>query len=487
MNILLNRSGGLPGGMRQGGGRRILLGVASAVLALGVPLASAQTSEPAVVQAQGGARSDLAIEADVLHGIASKPSLQGQGIAASTEDGTVTLTGSVDDAGAREQAQQTAASVPGVRAVVNHLQVGGQAGHAAAPKAGAPPPPSNAPAPGPQGRQDAASGAAPPYTQDQQPTAGSVGNWGPAGPPPDAQNGRIPPPAALPSGGQADEQPSAAPPAYPSPASPPQSSAGGPGPRVGYPRQQTPDAGGYPPAYPSSRPPMSAGSAAYGAHGPSEPERPEVARGPVTLPPGTLLAVRTSEPLDTRKLQSGDYFQVIAAQDIFSGEALAVPRGAVLQGRVLEVKRAGVFKGSAGLALQLTNLNLSGNAYPIATDTFVSDTRGKGGYTTANTAGAAAIGALIGAVAGGGGGAAIGAVAGGATGAGISAATPGPREVLPPETSLTFHLQAPVTLEPVSYREAQRLAASVAPPRRPYLRPRTAPYGPYPPYPPYPY
>jgi len=84
--------------------------------------------------------------------------------------------------------------------------------------------------------------------------------------------------------------------------------------------------------------------------------------------------------------------------------------------------------------------------------------------------------ALIGAVAGGGPGAAIGAVAGGAAGVGLSAAS-GPREVMPPETLLNFHLKEPLTISPISLAEVQQLQASAA--RRPVSRPR-------PPYP-YPY
>jgi hypothetical protein len=97
---------------------------------------------------------------------------------------------------------------------------------------------------------------------------------------------------------------------------------------------------------------------------------------------------------------------------------------------------------------------------------------------------------VIGAIAGGGVGAGIGAAAGGASGAALSGASRGPRLDLPAEAVLEFHLQAPLTVQPVSYDEATRLAAS-APPDRQVLRPRPAYYA-YPvrPYPygyPYPY
>jgi hypothetical protein len=55
---------------------------------------------------------------------------------------------------------------------------------------------------------------------------------------------------------------------------------------------------------------------------------------------------------------------------------------------------------------------------------------------------------------------------------------------MPPETLLTFHLKAPLTVNPVSLAEVQQLQASVTPPRPP-VRPRPPyPYGYYPPPPP---
>jgi hypothetical protein len=82
-------------------------------------------------------------------------------------------------------------------------------------------------------------------------------------------------------------------------------------------------------------------------------------------------------------------------------------------------------------------------------------------------------------------------VAGGAAGLGVSAASGNPREVMPPETLLSFHLRAPLTVNPVSYGEVQRLQASVTPPRPQMVvrrpPPPPYPYGYYPPPPPPPY
>jgi hypothetical protein len=174
------------------------------------------------------------------------------------------------------------------------------------------------------------------------------------------------------------------------------------------------------------------------------------------------------------------------ASDVFEGNVLAIPRGAVLQGTVVRVKKPGALGGSGELEMQLTTLNLGGNAYPLTSDIWSSKGPNKAGYTASNTAGGAVVGAIIGGIIGRGPGAAIGAVAGGGAGLLASAETNGPRQVLPPETLLNFHLSNAVTVQPVSWQEAQRLAQSVPQlQRRPVYYARPYPYGyPYPyPYP----
>lgn len=308
-------------------------------------------------------------------------------------------------------------------------------------------------------------------TAQQTPTPGQQGNWGPAGPPPDAQNGQVPPP----DNASQDQGPSQ----YPNQA--PDASPANPGvaPGVGY---------GPPP-----RPAYQGGqNQANGYQGQQAQAAP--LPGPVTLSQGLLLPIRTSEALDSKKLKPGDYFQGTLAQSIYVGNVMAIPRGAQVTGRVVDVKKPGDLKGGASIALQLTNLNLGGNSYALATDVFDTTSPGKGGYTAGNAVGGAALGAVIGAIAGGGPGAAIGAAAGTGVGLGASAATPGPRSVVPPESLLTFHLTTAATVQPVSSQEAYQIEASANPPDRRYP-PQPYGYGgpaagyaaPPPGYAPYPY
>jgi hypothetical protein len=429
---------------------------------------------PALYAQQSSARSDLAIQSDVLKTLSTYPDLSGEHITATATNGVVTLAGTASSSTAKSQAQVVAATVDGVQSVVNNITVAG----------GAPDNADNQPQDQQEPVQQAQSSdpnqQQAPYTPQQQPKPGTSGQWGQAGPPPDAQNGQIPTPPQdnQQAGSQGDQYPMQDPgqdEGAPPPPQQPQRPAYG-GANGQYPPQ------GYPPPPQQQYPQQGYGQQPYA--GQNHPYvAPHLSSAPLTIQPGAIFSVRTSEPLDSRRLKGGENFQVTLAQDMYQGQYLVVPRGAVLQGHVIGVKKPGALRGDAGFALQITSLTLGGQTYPISTDTFATDTRGKGGYTAANTIGGAAIGALIGAVAGGGGGAAIGAVAGGGVGLGASAASAGPRSIMPPETMLTFHLKSPLTVNPISLSEVQQLQASVAP--RPVRRPRPPyPYGYYPPPPP---
>jgi hypothetical protein len=240
---------------------------------------------------------------------------------------------------------------------------------------------------------------------------------------------------------------------------------------------------------PPPPPDQSTGQAPYAPQGGEQPgynnyPPPQPPSGPVTIPAGTLVQIRLSEPLDVAKVQDGTVFQATAASDVFEGNVLAIPRGAVLQGMVVHAKKPGALGGSGELQLQVSSVNLGGNSYPVTTDLWSNKGPNKAGYTAGNTVGGAVVGAIIGGLIGRGPGAAAGAIVGGGAGMAASAASNGPRIYLPAESLLNFHLSAAVTVQPVSWQEAQRLARN-APQlmRRPVYRG----YYPYPyPYP-YPY
>lgn len=240
-----------------------------------------------------------------------------------------------------------------------------------------------------------------------------------------------------------------------------------------------------PPPPPPDQTPARAPYQPYQGYGSTPPPS-----GPVTVPAGTLVQIRTSEPLNVTQLKEGAAFEATVASDIYQGNVLAIPRGAVLQGTVVKVKKPGALGGSGELELQLTQLDLGGKTYPLATDIWTSKEPNKAGYTASNTAAGAVMGAIIGGLVGRGPGAAVGALAGGGAGLLVSGETNGPRVVLPPEALLNFHLSNAITVQPVSWQEAQRLAQSVPRlQRRPvvyaYPYPYRYAYYPYPYYYPY--
>jgi hypothetical protein len=254
--------------------------------------------------------------------------------------------------------------------------------------------------------------------------------------------------------------------------------SGGYAPQAGAPVAEAPPA-------PEATPAVPAQSGQQYAQQQAVPEPPP--SGPVTVTQGTLLKVRSSEPLEGKKAKVGTPVEFTVVRDVYAGGVLAVPRGATIRGEVVDAKQAGVVSGSAELALRLDALELGGHEYPLDSAPFEVKSPSKTGRTVSSAIGGALFGALVGGAVGGGGGAAIGAAAGGAGGTAASAASPGPRVWIPAEALMDFHLNTPLTVTPVSHSEAMRLAQN-APPlsQRPTLYRRgyyAYPYG-YPPPPP---
>ena len=217
---------------------------------------------------------------------------------------------------------------------------------------------------------------------------------------------------------------------------------------------------------------------------PPPPARPapsyEASTAPVTIPQGTLLQVRTSEPVSSKRAEAGTAVQFTVIRDVVFGGVLAIPRGATVHGVVTETKKSGALAGSPELALQLTSLDLGGQNYPLQSDLFKVKGPNKAGQTVRNAFGTALLGALIGGVADRGTGAAIGAATGAGVGTAVTAASPGPGVWIPAEALVDFHLAAPVTVTPVSPQEAARLAQALYPVGPFRYRRRAYPYpGPY--------
>jgi hypothetical protein len=165
----------------------------------------------------------------------------------------------------------------------------------------------------------------------------------------------------------------------------------------------------------------------------------------ISIPAGTQLTIRLNDTLDTERNQVGDTFHGTLGAPIVIDSETAIPSGADVVGRVVDVKSAGRLAGNSALKLELSSLSVNGKTYNIQTNQWLREGKGEGKNTAVKAGGGAAIGAIIGGLAGGGKGAAIGAGAGAGAGTGVAATKKGEQIKLPAESTLSFLLIDPVT------------------------------------------
>jgi hypothetical protein len=162
---------------------------------------------------------------------------------------------------------------------------------------------------------------------------------------------------------------------------------------------------------------------------------------PIIVPAGTTLTVRLAQAVGSKISQTGETFSGTVASAIVIGGKTAIPAGATVTGTVVDAKPLGRFAGGASLTLRLTSINLRGTERAIQTSAVSQTEKGKGKRTAVLAGGGAAVGALIGGLAGGGKGAGIGALAGGGAGTGGAAFTGNKDIVLAAESALSFKLE----------------------------------------------
>jgi len=173
---------------------------------------------------------------------------------------------------------------------------------------------------------------------------------------------------------------------------------------------------------------------------------PPPAPAKYTIPAGTALSVRLIDPVDTSRNHVGDTFRGSLSAPIRLNGDVLVPAGSDVEGRITEISSAGKFTGHPEIALALSKLTFRGETYALQTDEYSRTESGRGKGTAETVGGGSALGAIIGALAGGGKGAAIGAVAGAGAGGVARAAEKTPKISLPSESVLSFSLQQPLTV-----------------------------------------
>jgi hypothetical protein len=168
---------------------------------------------------------------------------------------------------------------------------------------------------------------------------------------------------------------------------------------------------------------------------------------PVIVPAGTTVTISLGSALGSKLSQAGQTFTGTVAKDVMVGNEVVIPKGSPASGTVTDAKPLGKFAGGAVLAVRLDSINLNGYDMPVQTALRSFSEKGKGKRSAVLAGGGAALGGIVGALAGGGKGAAIGMLAGGGAGAGGAAFTGKKDIVLPAESDLSFELTQQLELE----------------------------------------
>jgi hypothetical protein len=176
-------------------------------------------------------------------------------------------------------------------------------------------------------------------------------------------------------------------------------------------------------------------------------ERPAPAAAAVQdvpdVPVGAEFDVRLSRPLSSATAQVEDRFEATTTADVRQGTRVVVPAGSVMSGIVSSVKKSGRIDRTGSLTVAFDRITVGTQSYPIrATVTQAIESAGIKGDAGKIGAGAG-VGAVIGAILGGGKGALAGILIGGG---GTIAATEGKDVEMAPGTMLRVRMDSALSL-----------------------------------------
>ena len=197
-----------------------------------------------------------------------------------------------------------------------------------------------------------------------------------------------------------------------------------------------------PPAYPS-RPRDSADDRAYDRGDRGAPP-PQFAG--ITIPADTPVTVRMIDAVDSETSRLGETYRASLDEPVYVNGQEVIPRGADVLTKLVEARQSGRIQGRTALTLALSTITVNGRPVDVTSTDVRTESSSRGERSAKVIGGTAALGAIIGAIAGGGKGAAIGAGSGAAVGTGAEVLTGGQKVRIPSETRLTFRLQSPAQL-----------------------------------------
>ena len=165
------------------------------------------------------------------------------------------------------------------------------------------------------------------------------------------------------------------------------------------------------------------------------------------VPNAAVLGLQIQTPVSTEKARVEDRVEARVTRDLAVDGRTAIPSGTRVLGSVTLVERGGKVKERARLGVRFHTLVLAdGTEMPFRSEAIYRDGESPAGDSTRKIGGAAAGGAILGAILGG----KKGAIVGGATGAagGTAVVMAGDRNAatLPVGAVVTVRLSAPLTV-----------------------------------------
>jgi type IV secretory pathway VirB10-like protein len=161
----------------------------------------------------------------------------------------------------------------------------------------------------------------------------------------------------------------------------------------------------------------------------------------MVLPEGTELTLVLETAVSSSTSNEGDPVVARVERAVSDDGRIVLPGGTVLQGRVTEAQASGRVKGRARVAVDFDRIVVRGRTHELDASPVVAEAAGEGGKDAKTVGGAAAAGAIIGAIADGKKGAVRGAVIGAGAGGAAVLVTKGKDVELPSGSRWTVRLR----------------------------------------------
>ena len=166
-----------------------------------------------------------------------------------------------------------------------------------------------------------------------------------------------------------------------------------------------------------------------------------------TVPAGTPIVVTLDQSVSSKDARVGQKVDGSVAQAVVVDGKTVIPKGSKVNLSVANVQASGRLKTPAKLWLKIDSVEVNGKTYTVSSRWSGQTGPSHNKRNVVAIGGGTALGATIGAIAGGGKGAAIGAAAGAGAGTAGAAATGKKDITFPAETKLRFTTKAELVVK----------------------------------------